>query len=137
VNLVAYHFRFLEGCAAIELSDKVPRRGATEHIFRITPGSPVLDLLRAGELLAAVEAWSPDRDPGEDKGPVSITPVDVDQQGRAELDRLLDGMRASLRELTSTCRRRLAESNAQPIAIRIGLATFQPGSNVSPPPVGS
>lgn len=133
LNLVAYHFRVLEKAGAIELADKVQRRGATEHVYRINPESPILDLLRAAELLTAIEEWSPEREDAD--YPVAILPVDVDQQGQTDLDRLMDGVRSSLKDLAQECRRRLAGSTDPPIRMRVGLATYRPDSNGTPPPV--
>ena len=137
LNLVAYHFRVLAKADAIELVDTIQRRGATEHIYRIHPKSPVLDLLRATELLTAIEEWSPERESTDAGHPVAILPVEVDRQGQTELDRLMDGMRSSLKELAQECRRRLAGSDDSPIEMRVGLATYRPDSNGTPPPVVS
>jgi hypothetical protein len=134
LNTVAYHFRVLAKANAIELVDKVQRRGATEHVYRINLESPVLDLLRAGELLTAIEEWSPEREQADAGHPVAILPVDVDRQGQTELDRLMDGMRSSVKELARECRRRLTGSETPPIKMRVGLATYRPDSNGAPPP---
>lgn len=51
LNVVAYHFRVLAKMEVVELADEVARRGATEHVYRINPTSPVPDLLRVTELM--------------------------------------------------------------------------------------
>lgn len=38
VGTTAYHFRQLYRLGFIEVCDEVQRRGATEHIYRLTPG---------------------------------------------------------------------------------------------------
>lgn len=34
LSLLSYHFRALEKAGCIEVVDRVPRRGATEHVYR-------------------------------------------------------------------------------------------------------
>ena len=34
LGVVAYHFRHLEQLQLIEISDRIPRRGAIEHVYR-------------------------------------------------------------------------------------------------------
>jgi len=35
LGTISYHFRALEGLGLIEICDRIPRRGAIEHVYRI------------------------------------------------------------------------------------------------------
>lgn len=45
VGTIAYHFRQLHKLGFIEICDEIPRRGATEHVYRLA--GPVSDRRRA------------------------------------------------------------------------------------------
>ena len=134
LNVVAYHFRVLDRMEVIECAGTRPRRGATEHIYRINPRSPVPDMLRATQLLQRISGISGEEDPNAlDEIPVAILPVEVDQQGQRELQQLMETMKSNLMELSEECRRRLAESHAESISMRVGLAAFRPDVDDAPP----
>lgn len=121
VKAVAYHFQVLSSMGVIKIADKVHRRGATEHIYRINPKSPVPDTMLTSQLL--------ERMAGDNESfPSQILTVEVDQQGRKELHQFMASMKAGLQELEQEWHRRLADSQAEPISMRIALATFQSGS---------
>jgi hypothetical protein len=50
LNVAAYHFGLLDGMEVIELAGRVPRRGSVEHVYRINPRSPVVEMLQATQL---------------------------------------------------------------------------------------
>lgn len=138
LNVVAYHFRVLLDHGAIELVETIPRRGATEHVYGLTPNSPAVELVRATELLLQISAdeggafLEPDSADGNGSG-VAILPLDVDAQGREELNLMMASMRSGLKEIAQNCRRRLAESSEEPISIRVGFATYAPGPEGTAP----
>lgn len=133
LNVVAYHFRVLDRLEVIESAGTRPRRGATEHIYRINPSSPVPDMLRATQLLQQVTGMTEEGIDDAGEIPVAILPVEVDQQGQRELHELMATMKSNLMELSEECRRRLAESQAESITMRVGLAAFRPDVDGAPP----
>lgn len=61
---VSYHVRVLADLGALQLVDEMPRRGAIEHYYELTPGlrmdvlSPSLDERARDELARAAESFS-------------------------------------------------------------------------------
>jgi hypothetical protein len=143
MKIVAYHFHVLNRMEVIEIADKIHRRGAIECTYRINPKSPVPDTMRASQLLERLADATDDGQSGENLAggsggfPSQILSVEVDQQGQVELHQFMASIKAGLRELEQECRRRLADSPAEPISMRIGLATFQPGSDGTTPPAST
>lgn len=138
LNVVAYHFRVLLKYEAIELAETIPRRGATEHVYRINPNSQILDLVRATGLLQQVaDSSRGTEDEGlADDERVTILPIEVDQSGQTELQEIFAALMTGLIELGENCGRRLSKSAEAPIALRVGIAMYShQNSNWSPPPI--
>jgi predicted ArsR family transcriptional regulator len=59
LNLVAYHVRVLEKYELIELVDTKQRRGATEHFYALTEGTPVVGVTSAISKLLSEDQQTP------------------------------------------------------------------------------
>lgn len=126
LNVAAYHFRVLLRYEAIELAETIQRRGATEHVYRVNPGSQVLELARAANLLQQLTGSSKIGPDGAER--VAIVPIEVDRPGQTELKEVIAKMKAGLIELRENCGRRLSESAETPLALRVGIATYSASS---------
>src|SRR4051812_22917817 len=138
LNVVAYHFRVLLKYEAIELAETIPRRGATEHFYRINPESQVLDLVRAADLLQQVAALSngADSEGFVDAERVAVLPIEVVRSGHTELQDTITALKTVLIELGENCSKRLSKSAESPIALRVGIATYlHQDSKWSAPPI--
>lgn len=139
LNVAAYHFRVLVDFGVIELVERIPRRGATEHVYRLNPNSPVPDMLRATSFLQQIMgAEERPLEPGTLNGTgesVTVLPLEVDEQGQKELEEMVLEVKAGLMEIARKCGRRLSKSKDKPIPMRIGLAAYQPDSQGATPPI--
>lgn len=147
LSKVSYHFKVLEGYGCIELVEKVPRRGAVEHVYRSAKrpllgdadwtklpksiqagitGAILHDFL--GRATAAIEAGTFD---ARDDRHFTWSPVLVDEKGWGELMEILKTALAQVTEVEERSSERLAKSGEKGISTTIALAGFE-----SPPEGG-
>jgi DNA-binding transcriptional ArsR family regulator len=129
---VSYHVRQLAEVGAIELVRTEPRRGAVEHFYHATvpawfsdsdwarlprstrQGVRGQELARIGaDVAAAAAAHRFERDPAH----VSVTQLDLDEEGQAALAELLAGTLERAREIGAASAARGAASVATELAI--------------------
>jgi hypothetical protein len=129
---VAHHVRLLERLGAIELVSTRPRRGAVEHFYRTvtrpwfddeawarlplsTRRTLLGDTLRriAGDVGAGVQAGGFD-DP---RAYVSRLHLELDDEGMAEVSRILDGAVEQALAAQEEAKARLADGGAAPTEI--------------------
>lgn len=106
LGATAYHVRTLVAAGMIELAKEGRVRGAVEHFYRLAPGAdetPITDprttlLALAGALTQpAVNGGLP-------------TPTVLDDQGRAELDKILTQLTPKVRRIAAAAAKRSTAS---------------------------
>lgn len=122
---VSYHVRFLADLGAIELVDTQPRRGAVEHFYKATQQawfaapewSELPTSTRRGifgghlkRIFADVTAAAANGGFDDAQAHVSYTPVELDDQGFAEVTKVLDDAVRRVLEIHTECAGRAKKS---------------------------
>lgn len=142
---IAYHFRQLEKAGCLEIVERVPRRGATEHVYRgraraffsdaewpaMTPRERCLISRTMYQGLAAraeMAMLSHTFDARDDRH-LTWVAMEVDERGLGELMSTLEATYYRAEEIRVDARDRLAESGDEVIPVTVGILGFE-----SPPP---
>jgi DNA-binding transcriptional ArsR family regulator len=145
LSQLSYHFRALVKAGCIEVVDRVPRRGATEHVYRgkarayftdeeweaLTPRERCLISRTMYQGLAArVEGamMAHTFDSRTDRH-LSWIAMEVDERGWTELMGMLASTFGSMEEIRHDARDRLAASGDKAVPVTVGMLGFE-----SPPP---
>lgn len=146
---VSYHTRVLLKCGLIELVETIPRRGAVEHIYKLkgqgatgariwkaVPSS--LRTHYAGTALAdftnrAVEALDAGTVESREGSGVTWLPLNVDEQGWKELQRVLGNVEGRFRAVADKSAERM-KSPRDGIPVIVAVAAFEiaSGKDVDP-----
>jgi len=141
LSKVSYHFKVLEGYGCIELAEKVPRRGAVEHIYR-SAKRPLLGdsdwrqlpkSIQAGVSGAILQSLIVRASAAIEKGTFDArddrhftwTPLSVDEEGWRELMALLRSALSQATEVEERSNDRMAKSGEQAIPATVALAGFE------------
>lgn len=141
LSRVSYHFKVLEGYGCIELAERVPRRGAMEHIYRSakrpllgdSDWSQLPKSVQAGvsgailqtlvaRASAAIEDGTFD---ARDDRHFSWTPVSVDEEGWGELMAILGKALAEATAVEERSAARMEKSGENGIAATVAFAGFE------------
>lgn len=146
---VSYHMKVLITCDCIELVETIPQRGAVEHIYKLKSqgaiGSrtwkavpPSLRTHYAGTALAnfttrAVEALDAGTAESREGSGVTWLPLNVDEQGWRELQRVLGNVEERFRAVADKSAERM-ESSREGIPVIVAVAAFEiaSGKDVDP-----
>lgn len=141
LSRVSYHFKVLEGYGCIELVEKVPRRGAVEHIYR-SAKRPLLGDSDWGELPKSIQAGVSGAilqtliarvsnaieegtfDSRDDRH-FTWTPLMVDEEGWVEITKILKSALMQATEVEERSSNRMAGSGETPIAATVAFASFE------------
>jgi DNA-binding transcriptional ArsR family regulator len=111
---VAYHVRTLRDAGVVRLAHEARVRGAVEHFYALVADNdadlndPMIDLQKLCGFLTVT---------GADGYP---TPLTLDAQARAEMQRTLDGLRPRVKTILDKAARRQRRRLANPGAARPG-----------------
>jgi hypothetical protein len=146
---VSYHMHVLLKCGSVELVDRLPKRGAVEHIYQLTgtigrrtwnevPPSLRTDL--AGTALAdftnrAVEALDAGTVKSREGSGLISLPLNVDEQGWKELRRVIGSVEVRFRAVATKSAERM-ESQRDGIPVIVALAAFEIASGEDNEPSG-
>jgi DNA-binding transcriptional ArsR family regulator len=148
LSQLSYHFRALEKAGCIEVVDRVPRRGATEHVYRgkarayftdeeweaLTPRERCLISRTMYQGLAArVEGaiMAHTFDSRTDRHLTWIA-MEVDERGWTQLMGTLASTFGSIEEIRHDARDRLAGSGDKVVPVTVGMLGFE---SPAPPPL--
>ncbi|HVD39950.1 MAG TPA: helix-turn-helix domain-containing protein [Solirubrobacterales bacterium] len=133
MSATTYHFEKLLDYEAIELVGTSRRGAAVEHIYALSPQSPVVRFLLESEL-PATQAEAPREDPlarllggNSRRTSLRIVPVLADPEGMQEVEETLQEARARLVEIDAAARARLEESSQEPATVHVALTAFGAG----------
>lgn len=141
LSKVSYHFKVLEECNCIELAEKVPRRGAMEHIYRSakrpllgdSDWSQLPKSVQAGVSGAILQTLVVRAGSAIEEGTFDArsdrhftwTPLSVDEQGWRELMAILKSALAQAIEVEERSGTRIAKSGEPAIATTVAFAGFE------------
>lgn len=141
LSRISYHFKVLEKCGCIELAERVPRRGAVEHIYRSVDrpllsesdwkqlpksvqggvsGAMLSDFL--ARATHAIEEGS--FDAREDRH-FSCTPLSVDERGWSELIDILGSTVEKVNAVEVRSNKRLSKGKSDEVPVTVALAGFE------------
>lgn len=141
LSKVSYHFKVLEGYGCIELAEKVPRRGAVEHIYRNSKrpllgdsdwtqlpksvqagitGATLHDFL--GRATRALEEGTFN---ARDDRHLSWSPLLVDEEGWGELMAVLKSALTQITEVEERSNERLSASGEKAVPVTVALVGFE------------
>jgi hypothetical protein len=147
LSQISYHFRQLAAHGCLEIVERIPRRGATEHVYRgraraffsdeewaqLTPRERRL-ISRTmyqglvarveGAMLAETFDSRPDRH-------LTWMAIDLDERGWSEVMAALAGTFGEITQIRHDARDRLARSEEKAVPVTVGMLGFQ--SPVPPP----
>lgn len=143
LGTIGYHMGVLLRCGCVELAETIPRRGAVEHVYRLTPqggiGSRVWqdvppslrsDLV-GGALDAfvkrAIEAVESRTVASRDGSGITWLPLTVDEQGWKELRRVTQHVEARFLRVAEKSAERLKDAG-DGIAVIVAVAAFEKAS---------
>ncbi len=138
---VAYHFRELQKAGCIEIVEVIPRRGASEHVYRGTLRAHFNDeewsdldiderrrisTVALQGLLARIEGsiMAGSFDDREDRW-LAWTAAKLDDRGWAEMTTTIAANYAELERIREEAEARLGESGAAPIPATFGMLGFE------------
>ena len=140
LGTISYHLRVLLDCGCVELVETIPRRGAVEHIYKLTPqggiGSRawqnVPPSLRSGIVggafdafvKRAVEALEGGTLQSREGSGITWIPLMVDEQGWDELRQVSEEAEARFRRVAEESADRLKEPT-KAIAVIVAVAAFE------------
>jgi DNA-binding transcriptional ArsR family regulator len=141
LSRVSYHFKVLENCGLVELAERVPRRGAVEHVYR-SVGRPLLAdfdwkqlpksvqgsisaaMLRdfVGRATLSIEEGHFD---GRDDRHFSCAQLLVDEEGWSELVDILGSAAERIDAVGERSSRRLENGDSGEVPVTVALAGFE------------
>jgi hypothetical protein len=138
---VAYHFRELQKAGCIEIVEVIPRRGASEHVYRGTLRAHFTDeewadldleerhrisTIALQGLLARIEGsiLADTFDAREDRW-LAWTAAKLDDRGWAEMTTTIAANFAELERIRGESEARLEESGATPTPVTFGMLGFE------------
>lgn len=141
LSRVSYHFKVLEEYECIELAEKVPRRGAVEHIYR-SANRPLLSdpdwkqlpkSVQGGVSGAILQTLVSRTTHAIEKGTFdsredrhfSWTPLSVDEQGWSEMTKILGSSLEQIAKVEERSNKRMAKSGDDGIPVTVALAGFE------------
>lgn len=141
LSRISYHFKVLEKCGLIELAERVPRRGAIEHIYR-SVDRPLLAELDwkqlprsvqgsiSGAMLRdfvtrATQAIEEGHFDGRDDRHFSCTQLLVDEKGWSELIDILGAAAERIGAVGERSSRRLQKDGSEEVPVTVALAGFE------------
>jgi DNA-binding transcriptional ArsR family regulator len=146
---LSYHMKVLYRCGCIELIETIPSRGAVEHIYRLKPRGAIgsgtwkevplaLRTHYAGSTLAAftsraIEALDAGTVESREGSGVTWLPLNVDEQGWKELNRVLGNIEKRFRDIAGKSAERMKGPNPG-IPVIVAVAAFEAasGKDVNP-----
>jgi len=147
LSQISYHFRHLADCGCLEIVDEIPRRGATEHVYRgkaraffsdeewklLTPRERCLISRTMYQGLAAraesaMMAHTFDSRPDRH---LTWVAMEVDEQGWTDLMEALAETFGDIERIRRDARDRLAASREKAVPVTVGMLGFE---SPLPPP---
>lgn len=124
LNMVSYHVKQLFEAELLELVKRVPRRGAFENIYRLTPGTPVFVLLDFAAHLLETQAEAKASENGHIAEGIQLLPMEVDEQGQQDLEQLIRQAVEESKRLALENKERLKREGKRGKRFDLGLGAF-------------
>lgn len=145
LSAISYHFRELLKCGCLEIVERIPRRGATEHVYRGAVRAYFTDeewdalsqrerclvsrTVYQGLAARAESAMMAHTFDSRTDRHLSWIAMEVDERGWTELMGTLAGTYGNIEQIRHNARERLAASGETVVPVTVGMLGFE-----SPPP---
>ncbi len=141
LSRVSYHFKVLEEYECIELAEKIPRRGAVEHVYR-SANRPLLSdpdwkqlpksvqggvsgaILQTLVTRATHSIEQGNFDSRDDRH-FTWTPLSVDEEGWGEMIEVLSSTLERIAMVEERSNKRMSKSDEEGIPVTVALAGFE------------